>query len=42
MLTACACEGGGYATAAEEMLASRWARQVGTGANELARTMREG
>ena len=37
-----ALEKGNYETAADEMLASRWAIQVGRRADELSRAMREG
>lgn len=39
---AAACERGDYARAAAEMPASKWAKQVGGRAEELARIMREG
>lgn len=37
-----ACERGDYGRAAEEMLDSKWAKQVGGRADELARMMQEG
>ena len=37
-----ACEVGNYNVAAEEMLGSRWAKQVGKRANTLAEIMRKG
>lgn len=40
--TLAACERTDYVWAAEEMLASNWARQVGARANGLARMMWEG
>lgn len=37
-----AAEAGDYSTAADEMLASTWAQQVQTRANDLAQMMRDG